>query len=60
MYMNIRDTEKERFSIGDIIVPCSSIKITHVNDNRPPFKEIAKKAIIWILIIAMACGLVFL
>lgn len=54
MYMNTKEIEKERFSIGDIIVQFSNIEITHANDNKPPLKEVV---IIWTLILAMAVSL---
>ncbi len=59
MYINEREIEEERFSIEDVVVPYSNIKITHVNDNKPPFKETLKKAIVWLLIIGMIAGLFF-
>ena len=57
MYMNTRDLENESFSIGDIIVPCSSIEITHINDNKAPLKEKFKRSVVWLLIIAMLAGI---
>lgn len=59
MYINEREIEEERYSIEDAIVPYSNIKITHVNDNKPPFKVVIKKAVVWLLIIGMVAGLVF-
>ncbi len=57
MYMNTEEIEKERFSLGDIIVQFSNIEITHANDNKPPLKEVLKKVIIWTLILAIAVSL---
>lgn len=59
MYVNEREIEEERYSIEDTIVPYSNIKITHVNDNKPPFKVVIKKAVVWLLIIGMIAGLFF-
>lgn len=58
MYINSSDkVEEERFVIEDIIVPYSNIEITHANDNKPPFKFILKRTIVWLLIAAMIVGL---
>jgi len=59
MYINEREIEEERYSIEDTIVPYSNIEITHANDNKPPFKVIVKKAVVWLLIIGMTAGLFF-
>ncbi|MBO4405864.1 MAG: hypothetical protein J5821_03975 [Alphaproteobacteria bacterium] len=59
MYINKKEIEEERFSIEDVIVPYSNIEITHVNDNKPPFKVMLKKAVVWLLIIGMVAGLFF-
>ncbi|MBE6446972.1 MAG: hypothetical protein E7015_00570 [Alphaproteobacteria bacterium] len=60
MYMNTRDIEKEGFSVRNIVVPCSQIKITHANDNRAPFKERVKQSIVWILVAIMIIGIYLL
>ena len=60
MYISEIEIEEERFSIEDVIVPYSNIEITHVNDNKPPFKVMVKKAVVWLLIIGMVVGLFFL
>lgn len=60
MYISEIEIEEERFSIEDVIVPYSNIEITHVNDNKPPFKVMVKKAVVWLLIIGMVAGLFFL
>jgi len=59
MYVDKREIEEERYNIEDVIVPYSNIKITHVNDNKPPFKIVVKKAVVWLLIIGMVAGLFF-
>lgn len=59
MYINTREIEEERFMIEDVVVSYSNIEITHVNDNKPPFKVILKKGITWLLIISMIAGLFF-
>ncbi len=59
MYINEREIEEERYSVEDTIVPYSNIEITHANDNKPPFKVVFKKAIVWLLIIGMVAGLFF-
>lgn len=59
MYINEREIEEERFSVEDVIVPYSNIEITHVNDNKPPFKVLVKKAVVWVLIIGMVASLFF-
>ena len=59
MYISEREIEEERFSIEDIIVPYSNIEITHVNDNKPPFKVLLKKTVVWVLIIGMIASLFF-
>ena len=59
MYINKKEIEEERYSIEDVIVPYSNIEITHVNDNKPPFKVVVKKAVVWLLIIGMIAGLFF-
>ena len=59
MYISEIEIEEERFSIEDVIVPYSNIEITHVNDNKPPFKVMVKKAVVWLLIIGMVVGLFF-
>jgi len=57
MYVNRRETEEERYTVEDVIVPYSNVKITHVNDNKPPFKVVLKKAMVWLLIVGMFVGL---
>ena len=57
--MYASEIEEESFSIGDIIVSYSDIEISHVNDNKPPLKFIAKKIAVWAVIIMMALGLLF-
>ena len=59
MYISEKEIEEERYSIEDVIVPYSNVKITHVNDNKPPFKVMVKKAIVLLLIIGMFVGLFF-
>ncbi|MDR0677707.1 MAG: hypothetical protein LBF57_03485 [Holosporaceae bacterium] len=60
MNIDIKETEKDFFSIGDIIVSYSNIEITHVNDNKPPIKVLATKIILWGAIIAMIAALFLL
>lgn len=57
MYVNRRETEEERYTVEDVIVPYSNVKITHVNDNKPPFKVVLKKAMVWLLVVGMFVGL---
>ncbi len=59
MYMDERAREEERYNVEDAVVPYSNIEITHVNDNKPPFKVMVKKAVVWLLIIGMVAGLFF-
>lgn len=59
MYIDRKEIEEERYTIEDVIVPYSNVKITHVNDNKPPFKVMVKKAIVWLLIIGMFLSLFF-
>lgn len=57
MYINRRDIPEG--SIEDVIVPYSNIEITHANDNKAPLKVIVKKAVVWVLIVSVAVGLLF-
>ena len=59
MYISEREIEEERYSIEDTIVPYSNIEITHANDNKPPFKVMVKKTVVWLLIIGMIAGILF-
>ena len=59
MYISEREIEEERYSIEDVIVPYSNLKITHVNDNKPPLKLIFKRTVLWVLLISMFVGLFF-
>ena len=59
MYINEKEIEEERYSIEDVIVPYSNLKITHVNDNKPPLKLIFKRTVLWVLLISMFVGLFF-
>ena len=58
MYVSKREIEEEGV-IEDVIVPYSNVKITHVNDNRPPFSVMLKKFVVWVLIAGMVMGLFF-
>lgn len=60
MYVDKREIEEERYNIEDVIVPYSNIEITHANDNKPPFKIVIKKAVVWLLIIGMVASLFLL
>lgn len=55
----VREREQERFGIEDIIVPYSNIKITNANDNKPPFKVVFKKTVVWIVLAGMLASLMF-
>ena len=59
MYVDKREIEEERYNIEDVIVPYSNIEITHVNDNKPPFRVRVKRAVVWLLIVGMVAGLFF-
>lgn len=59
MYSKEREIKEERYSIEDVVVPYSNISITHANDNKPPFKTILKRAMLWFLIALMVLGLFF-
>ena len=59
MSIIVREREQERFIIEDFIVPYSNIKITNVNDNKPPLKIVLKKAVIWMILVAMLASLMF-
>lgn len=58
MYISKREDIREK-SIEDVIVPYSNIEITHANDNKPPFKVLVKKALVWVLILSFIAGLLF-
>lgn len=57
MYVNEKEIEEERYSIEDVVVPYSNVKITHANDNKPPLKLVFKRAVLWILLASMVTGL---
>ena len=57
MNTNIEREETVFFCIGDVIVPYSSIKITHVNDNKSPIKISYNKLVVWLIIVAMIVAL---
>ena len=57
MYMIVKEIEEEVHTIEDVIVPYSNINITHANDNKPPFKLILKRTILWIFVVSMIAGL---
>ena len=59
MYISEKEVKEERYSIEDVIVSYSNLKITHVNDNKPPLKLIFKRAVLWVLLISMVVGLFF-
>lgn len=59
MYSKEREIKEERYSIEDVVVPYSNINITHANDNKPPFKIMLKRAMLWFLIALIVLGLFF-
>jgi len=59
MYISEEEVEEERYNIEDVIVPYSNLKITHVNDNKPPLKLIFKRTVLWVLLVSMFVGLLF-
>lgn len=59
MNISVSKSEEEYFSIEDI-VSYSNIEITHVNDNRAPMAVVAKKTIVWLLILSMIAGIFFM
>ena len=59
MNISVSESEEEYFSIEDI-VSYSNIEITHVNDNRAPMAVVAKKTIVWLLILSMIAGIFFM
>ena len=59
MYINEEEVEEERYSVEDVIVPYSNVKITHVNDNKPPLMLVFKRTVLWVLIASMLAGLFF-
>ena len=59
MNISVSESEEEYFSVEDI-VSYSNIEITHVNDNRAPMAVVAKKTIVWLLILSMIAGIFFM
>lgn len=58
MNIGVNESEEEYFSVEDI-VSYSNIEITHVNDNRAPMAVVAKKTIVWLLVLCMIAGMFF-
>ncbi|MBQ7674430.1 MAG: hypothetical protein IJT36_07990 [Alphaproteobacteria bacterium] len=59
MNISVSESEEEYFSVEDI-VSYSNIEITHVNDNRAPMAVVAKKTIVWLLVLSMIAGIFFM
>ncbi|MDR1235898.1 MAG: hypothetical protein LBJ96_02730 [Holosporaceae bacterium] len=59
MNVNTSKTDGNFFSIGDV-VSYSNIEITNVNDNKPPMKIVAVKAVVFCIIAALVAALLFI
>jgi hypothetical protein len=59
MNVNISETGKKNFSIEDVM-SYSNIEITSANDNKPPTKIVAARAIVFFVIAALVAALFFI
>ena len=58
MNINVDRTEEEHFTIEDI-VSYSNIEISHINDNRAPMMVVAKRVVVWAIVLSLLAGLFF-
>ena len=58
MNINADRAEEEHFTIEDI-VSYSNIEVSHINDNKVPMNVMAKKVVVWAVVISLTVGLFF-
>lgn len=61
MNVDTNNQNKERiFCLEEIVVPYFNIEITHVNDNKAPKIVTIKKAVVWLLLVAILAGIFYM